>query len=209
MLKSTLLCFLAFRRDWFRSFFSNCTALGGCRVDFLNTHVYSCDVDYVMTFLKVGNGSSFFLCSGALWWVWSEDLADWSCLSFCKRGRGDPGFHGRVAASTGGSRSRGSLCLVCNSIPNTGWKTNSKKFHIPSSGLGPILVSLIREQSSATEPVSKNTTWWPLYDFGLSIHSSRISRQNKHKLKIHCWKMSWFVYDWIKSLVYSPNGCIA
>ena len=28
-------------------------------MDFLNTHVYSCDVDYVMTFLKVGNGSSF------------------------------------------------------------------------------------------------------------------------------------------------------
>jgi len=39
-------------KDWFRSFFSNCTALRGCRVDFLNTHVYSCDVDYVMTFLQ-------------------------------------------------------------------------------------------------------------------------------------------------------------
>jgi len=39
-------------KDWFRSFFSKCTSLGGCRVDFLNTHVYSCDVNYVLTFLE-------------------------------------------------------------------------------------------------------------------------------------------------------------
>ena len=129
MLKSMLLCFLAFCRDWFRSFFSNCTALGGCRVDFLNTHVYSCNVDYVMTFLQVDTifVSSFFLCSGALWWVWSSDLADRSCLSFCKRSRRDWGFYGRVASLTGGSGSRSSLRLVRNSVPNTGERSTQKR----------------------------------------------------------------------------------
>ena len=39
-------------KDWFDSFFSNCTQLGGCRVDFLATNVYNCSADYTMAFLK-------------------------------------------------------------------------------------------------------------------------------------------------------------
>ena len=39
-------------KDWFESFFSNCTQLGGCRVDFLATNIYNCSADYTMAFLK-------------------------------------------------------------------------------------------------------------------------------------------------------------
>ena len=39
-------------KDWFTSFFAKCTELGGCRVDYLATHIYTCDADYTMVFLK-------------------------------------------------------------------------------------------------------------------------------------------------------------
>ena len=162
-LKSLLLYLSPFLcRDWFRSFFSNCTALGGCRVDFLNTHVYSCDVDYIITFLQVDKRSSFLLCSGAFWWVWSEDLADRSCLSFCKRGRGDPDFHGRAAAATGGSRSRGSVCLVCQSLPNTGWRPIQNRVNMPFQDWGQYWY-LSSENSLLKPNLSERTPLGDLY----------------------------------------------
>jgi len=39
-------------KEWFNSFFGNCTQLGGCKVDYLATHIYTCDADYTITFLK-------------------------------------------------------------------------------------------------------------------------------------------------------------
>ena len=57
-------------------------------------------------------------------------------------------------------------------------KTNPEQGKHAFSGLGPILVSLLWEQPSATKPVGTNTTWWPLYDVSLSIYSLRISRRN-------------------------------
>ena len=61
---------------------------------------------------------------------------------------------------------------------------------MPSSGLGPVLVSLIWKQPSGAKPVTKNTTWWPLYDLSLIIYSLRISRQNIKPIKICFWKLT-------------------
>jgi len=38
--------------QWFDAFFSTCNSLGGCRVDYLSTHIYACSADYVMNTLQ-------------------------------------------------------------------------------------------------------------------------------------------------------------
>ena len=38
--------------QWFDSFFKACNKLGGCRVDFIATHIYSCSADHTMKVLE-------------------------------------------------------------------------------------------------------------------------------------------------------------
>jgi len=38
--------------QWFDSFFSACNNLGGCKVDFISTHIYTCSADYTMQVLQ-------------------------------------------------------------------------------------------------------------------------------------------------------------